>query len=59
MASTKKYSIRVERQPHRDAVARLRTAYRKLRSMSQTSSATVRPSHVAAEATHTVQEVSS
>ena len=59
MARVKKYSVCLERQPHRDAVVRLRAAYRRLWLMSQALSAEVRQARMAAEATNTVQEVSS
>lgn len=59
MARVKKCSVCVERQPHRDAVVRLRAAYRRLWLMSQAARAEVRQTQMAAEATHTVQEVSS
>jgi len=37
MARSRVLEVRLERQPHRDAVYRLRQAYRRLRWASQTS----------------------
>jgi len=40
MKSDRQWSVRIERQPHRDAVRRLRKAYKRLRQMSQSASST-------------------
>lgn len=59
MAIEKQWSVRVERQPHRDAVVRLRAAYQRLWSMNQLVSAGVKRNNQVSEADHSVQEVSS
>jgi hypothetical protein len=59
MAGVKKCSVCVERQPHRDAVARLRAAYRRLWLMNKAATSEVRQTQVAAETTNTVREVTS
>jgi hypothetical protein len=59
MATEKQWSVRIERQPHRDAVIRLRAAYRRLWSMNQALSAEAKRNNQIGEADQPVQEVSS
>jgi hypothetical protein len=58
MAHSAVLAVRLERQPHRDAVVRLREAYRRLRLSSQQPSPGSAQTKVAAKVPVTVQEVS-
>jgi hypothetical protein len=57
MKSDQQWSVRIERQPHRDAVRRLRKAYGRLWQMSQRAPATVKSNEKAGKAAVFVQEV--
>jgi hypothetical protein len=52
-----RWSVRVEQQPHRDAVRRLRKAYEQLWQMQQTAWVTGESERGAKKAPHSVQEV--
>ena len=52
-------AVRLERRPHRDAVIRLRAAYRRLWLASQQPSAEPAQTEAVVKAAITVQEVSS
>jgi len=52
-------AVRLERRPHRDAVVRLREAYRRLWLASQQPSAEAAQIEVVVKTSITVQEVSS
>jgi hypothetical protein len=58
MKQTKEWLVRMERQPHRDAVRRLREAYRKLWEMNKPSSAPKASREEADQANQVVQEAS-
>lgn len=57
MKSDQQWSVRIERQPHRDAVRRLRKAYGRLWQMSQRAPAPVKSNEKARKAAVFVQEV--
>ena len=57
MKSDQQWSVRIERQPHRDAVRRLRKAYGRLWQMSQRAPSTVKSNEKARKAAVFVQEV--
>jgi hypothetical protein len=57
MKSDQRWSVRVERQPHRDAVRRLRKAYGRLWQMSQLAPATAESNEKAEKVSDFVQEV--
>jgi len=57
MKSDQQWFVRVERQPHRDAVRRLRKAYGLLWQMSKVTSSSIKSSKKTKKATHFVQEV--
>jgi len=56
MRQAKEWSVRIERQPHRDAVRRLREAYRKLWEMNKLTSAPATANEEADQANQVVQE---
>jgi hypothetical protein len=58
MRHTKEWTVRIERQPHRDAVRRLREAYRKLWEMNGWSSATASSSEEVNKTGLAIQEIS-
>jgi len=58
MKNEQRWSVRVQRQPHRDAVRRLRKAYERLWQMDHSGSVTVASEQQAEKAVHSVQEVS-
>jgi hypothetical protein len=58
MRQPKEWSVRMERQPHRDAVRRLREAYRKLWEMNEPSSSPAETKEETNQANEDVQEVS-
>ena len=57
MKSDQRWSVRVERQPHRDAVRRLRKAYGRLWQMSQLAPATAESNEKTEKATDFVHGV--
>ena len=57
MKSHQQRSVRIERQPHRDAVRRLRKAYGRLWQMSQLAPATAESNEKTKKAADFVQEV--
>lgn len=57
MKSDQQWSVRVERQAHRDAVRRLRKAYGRLWQMSQLAPATAESNEKAEKVSDFVQEV--
>jgi len=57
MNSDQQWTVRVERQPHRDAVRRLRKAYGLLWQMSLLTSTTVESNEQVEKTKHFVQEV--
>lgn len=57
MASATQWSVRIERQPHRDAVRRLRKAYKLLWQISESTSTMVESDRKAEKASYSVQEV--
>lgn len=59
MAHSNVPTVRLERQPHRDAVVRLREVYKRLRLTSQQLSTDSAQNETTAQASVTVQEVSS
>lgn len=58
MAHSVKPSVRLERQPHRDAVSRLREAYRRLRQVGRQRSSDPVSLAMSPKTPHTTQEVS-
>jgi len=59
MANSNVPTVSLERRPHRDAVVRLREAYKRLRLASQQLSTGSAQNETTAQAPVTVQEVSS
>lgn len=59
MAHSNVPTVRLEREPHRDAVVRLREAYKRLRLASQQFSTDSAQDETTVQAPVTVQEVSS
>ena len=57
MKSDQQWFIRIERQPHRDAVRRLRKAYGRLWKMSSKASIPIESDEKDKKATNLVQEV--
>ena len=57
MKRAPRWSVRVERQPHRDAVRRLRKAYEQLWQLQQGARATGESKQGAEKAPQSVQEV--
>jgi hypothetical protein len=57
MKSDQQWSIRIERQPHRDAVRRLRKAYGRLWKMSPKTSSTIESDEKDKKASNLIQEV--
>jgi len=57
MKSDQQWTVRVERQPHRDAVRRLRKVYGLLWQMSLLTSTTVESNEKVEETKYFVQEV--
>jgi len=57
MRSEQKWTVRVERQPHRDAVRRLRQAYALLWRVSPLTSTTAEPDTGDKKAPSCIQEV--
>ena len=57
MKSDQQWFVRVKRQPHRDAVRRLRKAYGLLWQMSKVTPSSTKSSKKAKKATHFAQEV--
>lgn len=57
MRSDQQWTVRIERQPHRDAVRRLRKAYGLLWQMSQPTSTTSEANEKLEKTQHFVQEV--
>ena len=57
MKSNQQWSVRIERQPHRDAVRRLRKAYGRLWQMSQLAPATAESNEKAKKVSDFVHEV--
>lgn len=57
MESDQQWFVRVERQPHRDAVRRLRKAYGLLWQMSKMAPVSTKSSKKATKATYFAQEV--
>jgi hypothetical protein len=57
MTKTEQWSVQLERRPHRDAVRRLREAYRKLWQMQQLRTATAPALEATKPAQKAVQEV--
>ena len=57
MKSDQQWFVRIERQPHRDAVRRLRKAYGRLWKMSRKTSVTIESDKKDNKTVHMIQEV--
>ena len=57
MTNTEQWSVHLERRPHRDAVRRLREAYRKLWQMHQAKTVTASALETTKTTQQAVQEV--
>ena len=57
MAHSRGLNVRLERQPHRDAVRRLRQAYRRLKAAARTAQESLEPPTELPQSAARVQEV--